>query len=61
MKPHCKKWSEESWYEFQNFLFSDVWVKEFQIESVPMFVLKEDWIVKNILDMDGIVHLISNR
>lgn len=61
MKPHAKKRAEENWYEFQNFLFSDVWVKEFQIESVPMLVLKQDWIVEQILDMDGIVHLISNK
>lgn len=61
MKPHCKKRAEENWYEFQNFLFSEVWVKEFQIESVPMLILKENWIVEQILDMDGIVHLISNK
>lgn len=61
MKPHVKKWSEENWYEFQNFLFSDVGVKEFQIESVPMLVLKEDWIVKDILNEEGMVNLISNK
>ena len=61
MKPHCKKRAEENWYEFQNFLFSDVWAKEFQIESVPMLILKENWNVEQILDMDGIVALISNQ
>lgn len=59
MKPHCKKRAEDNWYEFQNFLFSDIGVKEFQIDSVPMLILKEYWIVKDILDMDGIVNLIS--
>lgn len=59
MKPHVKKWAEENWYEFQNYLFSEV--KEFQIESVPMLVLKEDGIVNQILDMDWIVNLISNK
>lgn len=60
MKPHVQKWAEENWLEFQNFLFSDVAVKEFQIDSVPMLVLKEDWEVADILDMDGIVSLVSN-
>ena len=61
MKPHAKKRAEENGYEFQNFLFSDVGVKEFQIESVPMLILKENWVVKEILDMDWIVNLISNQ
>ncbi len=61
MKPHAKKRAEQNGYEFQNFLFSDVWVKEFQIESVPMLILKENWVVKEILDMDWIVNLISNQ
>ena len=61
MKPHCRKRAEENWLEFQNFLFSDIAVKEFQIESVPMLVLKEDWEVTDILDIDWIVALISNQ
>lgn len=61
MKPHVKKRAEENWYEFQNFLFSDVGVKEFQIESVPMLVLKENGEVIDILNEEGIVHLISNK
>jgi hypothetical protein len=28
---------------------------------VPMLILKEDWVVKEILDMDWIVNLISNQ
>jgi hypothetical protein len=28
---------------------------------VPMLILKEDWVVKEILDMDWIVALISNQ
>ena len=60
MKPHAKKRSEENWYEFQNFLFSDLSVKEFQIESVPMLVLKEDGVVNQILDEEWMVNLISH-
>lgn len=59
MKPHVKKRAEENWYEFQNFAFSDVWVKEFQIESVPMLVLKEEGEVKEILNEEWIVNFIS--
>ena len=61
MKPHAKKWSEDNGYEFQNFLFSDVSLQEFDIQSVPMLILKEDWVVDQILDMDWIVSLISNK
>ena len=61
MKPHVKKWADENWYEFQNFLFSDVSVEEFQIDAVPMLVLKEDWEVTMILDEEEIVHLVSNK
>ena len=61
MKPHAKRRAEDNWYEFQNFLFSDVNVKEFQIDSVPMLVLREDWVVNQILNEEGIVNLISNH
>lgn len=61
MKPHAQKRAEANWYEFQVFRFDDASVKEFDIQSVPMLILKEDWIVNQILDMDGIVHLISNK
>ena len=61
MKPHVQKRAEENWYEFQTFRFDDVSVKEFNIQSVPMLILKEDWVVKDILDIDGIVALISNQ
>lgn len=59
MKPHAKRRAEGNWYEFQNFLFSDVNVKEFQVDSVPMLVLREDWVVNQILNEEGIVNLIS--
>lgn len=59
MKPHAQKRAEENWYEFQTFRFDDASVKEFNIQSVPMLILREDWVVKEILDMDGIVNLIS--
>ena len=61
MKPHAQKRAEDNWYEFQTFRFDDASVSEFKVESVPMLVLREDWIVKEVLDIDGIVHLISNK
>lgn len=61
MKPHAKKWSEDNGYEFQVFRFDDASVKEFNIQSVPMLILKDDWVVEEVLDMDGIVSLISNK
>ena len=61
MKPHAQKRAEANWYEFQVFRFDDTFVKEFDIQSVPMLVIKEDWVVNQILDMDWIVSLISNQ
>lgn len=61
MKPHVQKWAEENWYEFQVFRFDDANVKEFQIDSVPMLILKENGIVEWILKEEDIVHLISNK
>ena len=61
MKPHTQKRAEENWYEFQTFRFDDTSVKEFDIQSVPMLILKEWWEVKEILDMDGIVNLLSSK
>ena len=61
MKPHAQKRAEANWYEFQVFRFDDTSVKEFDIQSVPMLILKEDWVVNQILDIDWIVNLISNK
>jgi len=61
MKPHAQKRANDNGYEFQTFRFDDTSVKEFNIQSVPMLILKEDWVVKEILDMDWIVNLISNQ
>lgn len=61
MKSHVQKRANENWYEFQNFKFDDASVSEFQVESVPMLILKEDWVVTQILDMDWIISLISNQ
>lgn len=61
MKPHAQKRAEQNGYEFQNFKFDDASVKEFNVESVPMLILKDDWVVKEILDMDWIINLISNQ
>ena len=60
MKPHAQKRAEDNWYEFQVFRFDDISVKEFDVQSVPMLVLRTDD-AQNILDMDGIVALISNN
>lgn len=61
MKPHAKKRSEENWYEFQTFRFDDESVKEFDIQAVPMLVIREEWVVKDIYNEEGIVSLISNN
>jgi len=61
MKPHVQKWCDAKWYEFQAFRFDDTSVKEFNVQSVPMLILKEDWVVKDILDFDGIVNLLSSK
>lgn len=61
MKPHVQKRAEENWYELQAFRFDEASVKEFNVQSVPMLILKEDWVVKEILDMDGIVGLLSSK
>lgn len=61
MKPHAQKRADANWYEFQVFRFDDTSVKEFDIQSVPMLIIKEGWVVNQILDMDWIVSLISNQ
>jgi hypothetical protein len=60
MKPHIQKRAEKNWYEFQVFRFDDANVKEFQIDSVPMLIIKENDIVEWILKEEDIVNLISN-
>ena len=60
MKPHAQKRAEENGYEFQVFRFDDANVKEFQIDSVPMLIIKENSIIKGILKEEDIVNLISN-
>lgn len=61
MKPHVQKWAEKNWYEFQSFKFDDASVKEFDVQAVPMLVLRVDWNVEQVLNDDGIVNLISNQ
>lgn len=61
IKPHIKKRAEENGYEFQVFRFDDANVKEFQIDSVPMLIIKENGIVEWILKEEDIIHLISNK
>lgn len=61
MKPHVQKRASDNWYDLQVFRFDDNSVKEFNVESVPMLVIREDGNVKEILDMEGMVRLISNK
>lgn len=61
MKPHCQKRAEDNGYEFQTFRFDDASVKEFDVQAVPMLVLREDWVATQILNEEGIVNLISNK
>ena len=61
MKPHAKKRAEENWYEFQSFRFDDISVREFDIQAIPMLILKEEWEVKQIYNEEWIVNLISNK
>lgn len=59
MKHHVVKRATENWYSYQEVLFDDDSVKEFQINSVPMLVLRDNWDVKEILNEEWIVNLIS--
>lgn len=59
--PHVEKRASNNWYEFQKILFDDESAKSFSVNSIPMLVLREDWIPTQILDMDWIVALISNQ
>lgn len=61
MKPHVQKWSGENWYEFQSFRFDDASVKEFNVQAVPMLILRVDWNVEKVLNDEDIVNLISNQ
>lgn len=59
MKPHVKRWAEDYWHEFQVVRFDDESVKQFDVQSVPMLVIRENWETIQILDETGIVNLIS--
>ena len=61
IKPYAEKRAKENNYTFQVFRFDNENVKEFQIESVPMLVIREEWVVNQVLDMEGIVALVSNQ
>jgi hypothetical protein len=50
MKPHAQRWCEDNGYDFQVFRFDDTSVSEFDVQSVPTLVLKEDGEVKQILN-----------
>ena len=43
-------WCEDNGYEFQVFRFDDTSVSEFDVQSVPTLVLKENGEVKQILN-----------
>ena len=59
MKPHVQKWCDANWYEFQAVRFDDESIKQFDVQAVPMLVLRIDWNVDKILNDDWIVNLIS--
>lgn len=61
LHPHVVERATVNGYSLQEFLFDDENVKEFQVESVPMLVIREDGIVTNILNYDEIVQFISNQ
>ena len=61
MKPHVKRWAEDHWHKFHVVRFDDESVKQFDVQSVPMLVIRENWEVIQILDEAGIVNLISNQ
>ena len=60
MKPHVQKRCDANWYEFQAVRFDDESIKQFDVQAVPMLVLRIDWSVDKILNDDWIVALISN-
>jgi hypothetical protein len=59
MKPHVQKRCDDNWYEFQAVRFDDESIKQFDVQAVPMLVLRIDWNVDKILNDDWIVNLIS--
>lgn len=61
IKPHIVKWATINGYSLQEVLFDDENVKQFNVEAVPMLVLREDWEVKEILNEEWIVNLLSNQ
>lgn len=61
MHPHVVERATKNGYSLQEFLFDDENVKEFQVESVPMLVLREDWVVTGILNYEEIVNFISKK
>lgn len=61
LHPHVVERATVNGYSLQEFLFDDENVKEFQIDSVPMLVLREDGVVTAILDYEEIVNFISNQ
>lgn len=61
MKPHAQRWCEDNGYEFQVFRFDDTSVSEFDVQSVPTLVLKENGEVKQILNEEWMVWLISGK
>ena len=61
LHPHVVERATVNGYSLQEFLFDDENVKEFQIDSVPMLVLREDGVVTAILDYDEILNFISNQ
>ena len=61
LKPFAQSRAEDNGYEFQVVRFDDASVKEFDIQAVPMMILRIDGIVSEILSEENIVALISNQ
>ena len=57
LKPHVEKRCDEYKYNFNEMQYADSW---FEVESIPTAqVIDDEW--ERILDMEWIVHLISNH
>lgn len=60
IKPHVVARATRNGVSLQEMVFDDENAKEFQIDSVPMLVIKEEGVVKEILNEQWIINLVSN-
>lgn len=61
LHPHVVERATVNGYSLQEFLFDDENAKEFQVNSVPMLVLREDGVVTAILNYEEIINFIYNQ